>query len=221
MSISEISSSDEQIFEALDLATQDREKGLELIDKVLKKTPDNPLALKAKIKILTTLSEDKKSLPGCSKVEALIAPKPSTNIWMISTVQEERNTFILKMENGTVWKFKEDPGTVKYHTNYVPDGQGGIYPTRTPYHVPGRSSNNIKYFKDQDPIVPCSFEKGLLILRDINGENPVGCQLIGYDESKISTISHMDSKGYNIQMKNGAQWSFSWWQSWASWHWNF
>ncbi|NRA89711.1 MAG: hypothetical protein HRU43_01000 [Simkaniaceae bacterium] len=57
MSISEISSSDEQIFEALDLATQDREKGLELIDKVLKKTPDNPLALKDKIKILTLLSE--------------------------------------------------------------------------------------------------------------------------------------------------------------------
>ena len=143
----------------------------------------------------------------------------ANNTWFISDIKQDRNTYTIYMENGTVWKFKEDPGKTKYHTNYVPDGRGGLYPTQTPYHVPGRSSNNIKYFQKGDPITPCFFEGSILVFKNIDGENDIGCVLVGFDENALSSIYEIDQKGYNVIMSDGKHWTFSWWQAWASWYW--
>ena len=143
----------------------------------------------------------------------------ANDTWLISEIKEERNTYILTMGNGTVWKFKEDPGKTQYHTNYIPDGRGGFYPSQTPYHLPGRNSNNINYFQNGDPIVPCCFENSILVLRDIEGENPIGCILIGYDDQKFDSIYEIDRNGYDVIMSDGKHWTFSWWQSWASYYW--
>jgi len=141
------------------------------------------------------------------------------DVWTITDIQPWRNTFILTMDNGTVWKFQEDPGKTKYHTIYQPDGRGGYWPNNVPYHVPGRSSNNINYFQKGDPISPCFFEGTILVLKDMQGENPIGCALEEYLPNTLSSIYEIDSKGYSVIMSDGHEWTFSWWQAWASYYW--
>ena len=125
---------------------------------------------------------------------------------------------ILHLDNGTVWKFKEDPGKTKYHTIYQSNGRGGVWPSHIPYHVPGRSSNNIKYYQKGDLICPHAFEDNILVLKDVNEEHDIGCELAEYSEH-LPTIYRIDPKGYTITLSNGGTWTFSWWQSWASYYW--
>ncbi|MCB1110685.1 MAG: hypothetical protein KDK64_06845 [Chlamydiia bacterium] len=140
------------------------------------------------------------------------------DVWTITDIQPWRDTFLLHLDNGTVWKFKEDPGKTKYHTVYQTDGRGGVWPSNIPYHVPGRSSNNIKYYQKGDPICPYEFEDHLLVFKDVNEEHDIGCELEEYSEH-LPTIYRMDPKGYTITMSNGGTWTFSWWQAWASYYW--
>ena len=141
------------------------------------------------------------------------------DVWTITEIKKWRDTFLLHMDNGTVWKFQEDPGKTKYHTNYIPNGRGGYYPQSVPYHVPGRSSNFINYYQNGDPICPSFFEDHILVFKDVNGEHPVGCILEEYIPFSLPTVYEIDPKGYSVILSTGQQWTFSWWQSWASYHW--
>ncbi len=141
------------------------------------------------------------------------------DIWTIIDIRPWRNTFILTMDNGTVWRFREDPGKIKYCTVYQPDGREEFRPSSIPYHVPGRSSNNINYFQKGDPISPCFFEGSTLVFKDVQGENPIGCILEEYLPNILSSIYEMDSQGYSTIMSDGHEWTFSWWQAWTSYYW--
>ena len=143
------------------------------------------------------------------------------DVWTITDIKHCRNIVLLTMDNGTVWKFQEDPGKTKRYTipgNRDLYGRPGLPITWT-VHVPGRSSNNINYFQKGDPISPCFFEGTILVFKDIQGENPIGCALEGYLPNIHSSIYEMDSNGYSIIMSNGHEWTFCWGQAWASYYW--
>lgn len=135
--------------------------------------------------------------------------------WMITSIESVRNTCLITMDNGTVWKFQEDPGKTLYRTVY--QGNGGY--SSVPYYVPGRSSNNIKYYQNGDPITPTLFEDHILVFVNERGENAVGCFLEEFEPDLFSSIYEIDPKGYTILMSDGHEWTFSWWQSWASYYW--
>lgn len=141
--------------------------------------------------------------------------------WTIVDIKPWRNTFIITMHNRTVWKFKEDPGKTVYDTKYYPNVNGGFSRSYEPRYVPGRSSNNIKYFQQGDQVVVQSLEGRTIVLSDVNGENKIGCVLEDYTPNfLLPTIYEMDSNGYSIIMSDGHEWTFSWWQSFSSYLWD-
>ncbi|MCB1106748.1 MAG: hypothetical protein KDK76_01470 [Chlamydiia bacterium] len=144
----------------------------------------------------------------------------SNEVWVLTSIKPWRDTYFLTMDNGTTWKFQEDPGKTAYHTVYHNIG-GIIYTTRVPYHVPGRSSNNVKFYENGDFLYVDTFEGHILVFRDLHGEHPIGCYLEEFSPDVLSTIDDIDRNGYFVTMSDNHVWSFSWWQSWSSYYWKY